>query len=71
MLDMVININQYTFDIDDIDLIKFYKTEETKCNMVFVISPDRNIRIKKFEIERVNELFEKINEDFVKIQKKF
>ena len=68
---MIININQYTFDIDDIDLIKFYKTEETKCNMVFVISPDRNIRIKKFEIERVDELFEKIKEDFVKIQKKF
>ena len=65
---MIININQYTFDIDDIDLIKFYKTEETKCNMVFMISPDRNIRIKKFEIERVNELFEKIKEDFVKIQ---
>ena len=65
---MIININQYTFDIDDIDLIKFYKTEETKCNMVFMISPDRNIRIKKFEIERVDELFEKIKEDFVKIQ---
>ena len=65
---MIININQYTFDIDDIDLIKFYKREETKCNMVFMISPDRNIRIKKFEIERVNELFEKIKEDFVKIQ---
>ena len=65
---MVININQYTFDIDNVNLIKFYKTEETKCNMVFVISPDRNIRIKKFEIERVNELFEKIKEDFVKIQ---
>ena len=65
---MVININQYTLDIDNVDLIKFYKTEETKCNMVFVISPDRNIRIKKFEIERVNELFEKIKEDFVKIQ---
>ena len=65
---MVININQYTFDIDDVNLIKFYKTEETKCNMVFVISPDRNIRIKKFEIERVNQLFEKIKEDFVKIQ---
>lgn len=65
---MVININQYTFDIDDIDLIKFYKTEETKCNMVFVISPDKNIRIRKFEIERANQLFEKIKEDFVRIQ---
>ena len=65
---MVININQYTFDIDDIDLIKFYKTEETKCNMVFAISPDKNIRIKKFEIERANQLFEKIKEDFVRIQ---
>ena len=65
---MIININQYTFDIDDIDLIKFYKTEETKCNMVFVISPDKNIRIRKFEIERANQLFEKIKEDFVRIQ---
>ena len=65
---MVININQYTLDIDDIDLIKFYKTEETKCNMVFVISPDKNIRIRKFEIERANQLFEKIKEDFVRIQ---
>ena len=65
---MVININQYTFDIDDIDLIKFYKTEETKCNMVFVISPDKNIRIRKFEIERANQLFEKIKEDFIRIQ---
>ena len=65
---MIININQYTFDIDDIDLIKFYKTEEIKCNMVFAISPDKNIRIKKFEIERVNQLFEKIKEDFVRIQ---
>ena len=65
---MIININQYTFDIDDIDLIKFYTTEETKCNMVFVISPDKNIRIGKFEIERANQLFEKIKEDFVKIQ---
>ena len=65
---MIINIDQYTFNIDDVDLIKFYKTEETKCNMVFVISPDKNIRIKKFEIERVNQLFEKIKEDFVRIQ---
>ena len=65
---MIININQYTFDIDDIDLIKFYKTEETKCNMVFAISPDKNIRIRKFEIERANQLFEKIKEDFVRIQ---
>lgn len=65
---MVININQYTLDIDDVDLIKFYKTEETKCNMVFVISPDKNIRIRKFEIERANKLFEKIKEDFVRIQ---
>lgn len=65
---MVININQYTLDIDDVDLIKFYKTEETKCNMVFVISPDKNIRIRKFEIERANQLFEKIKEDFVRIQ---
>ena len=65
---MVININQQTFDIDDVDLIKFYKTEETKCNMVFVISPDKNIRIRKFEIERANQLFEKIKEDFVRIQ---
>ena len=65
---MIININQYTFDIDDIDLIKFYKTEEIKCNMVFAISPDKNIRIKKFEIERANQLFEKIKEDFVRIQ---
>ena len=65
---MVININQYTLDIDDVDLIKFYKTEETKCNMVFAISPDKNIRIRKFEIERANQLFEKIKEDFVRIQ---
>ena len=65
---MVININQYTLDIDNVDLIKFYKTEETKCNMVFVISPDKNIRIRKFEIERANQLFEKIKEDFVRIQ---
>lgn len=65
---MVININQYTLDIDDVDLIKFYKTEETKCNMVFVISPDKNIRIRKFEIERANQLFEKIKEDFIRIQ---
>ena len=65
---MIININQYTFDIDDIDLIKFYKTEEIKCNMVFAISPDKNIRIRKFEIERANQLFEKIKEDFVRIQ---
>lgn len=65
---MVININQYTLDIDDVDLIKFYKTEETKCNMVFVISSDKNIRIRKFEIERANKLFEKIKEDFVRIQ---
>ena len=36
--------------------------------MVFVISPDKNIRIKKFEIERANQLFEKIKEDFVRIQ---
>ena len=65
---MVININQYTLDIDNVDLIKFYKTEETKCNMVFAISPDKNIRIRKFEIERANQLFEKIKEDFVRIQ---
>lgn len=65
---MVININQYTLDIDNVDLIKFYKTEETKCNMVFVISPDKNIRIRKFEIERANQLFEKIKEDFIRIQ---
>ena len=65
---MIININQYTFDIDDIDFIKFYKTEETIWNMIFVITSDRNIRIRKFEIETANQLFEKIKEDFVRIQ---